>query len=227
MASYHRVLDVFGRSDRRKTVECDCDIHPWDILIDGKRWSGKVRLIGFVDVFFLISYSGESRFEHGLVIYKDDDAVRSMLKAANVEAADIGLTAVNQDKAGEPPRYFSFESEKGGLDYTMTSLGHPIGLKTNYPRSSLERHTIKIRKPQSAGMKKRIRRAVTQHDMFDLMHDAVRFSIISHAELIGLVVRETVGGTVADDVLGRYLGAYSSAATGSGDVPLSGDQARG
>ena len=45
------------------------DIHPWDILINGERWAGKVRLIGFVDAFFLICYSGASRFEHGLVIY--------------------------------------------------------------------------------------------------------------------------------------------------------------
>ena len=47
----------------------DSDIHPWDILINGERWSGKVRLIGFVDSFFLICYSGQSRFEHGLMIY--------------------------------------------------------------------------------------------------------------------------------------------------------------
>lgn len=51
------------------STDDDSDIHPWDILVDGKRWSGKVRLIGFVDVFFLISYSGESRFDHGLIIY--------------------------------------------------------------------------------------------------------------------------------------------------------------
>ena len=45
------------------------DIHPWDILINGERWAGKVRLVGFVDSFFLICYSGESRFEHGIVVY--------------------------------------------------------------------------------------------------------------------------------------------------------------
>lgn len=72
----------------------------------------------------------------------------------------------------------------------------------------------------------RVRRGLAQHDMFDLMHDAVRFSVISHAELLGLVVKETVGGSVADDVLGKYLSAYSSA-TGSGDMALSGEQARG
>lgn len=45
------------------------DIHPWDILINGSRWDGKIRLIGFVDVFFLVCYSGESRFEKGIIIY--------------------------------------------------------------------------------------------------------------------------------------------------------------
>lgn len=45
------------------------DIHPWDILVDGERWTGKIRLIGFVDVFFLICYSGTSRFDHGLMIF--------------------------------------------------------------------------------------------------------------------------------------------------------------
>lgn len=69
MASYHRVLQVFGRSIDEKSVECDYDIHPWDILINGERWAGKIRLIGFVDVFFVICYSGVSRFEHGILVY--------------------------------------------------------------------------------------------------------------------------------------------------------------
>lgn len=47
------------------------DIHPWDILINGSRWDGKIRLVGFVDVFFLICYSGESRFEKGIIIYSE------------------------------------------------------------------------------------------------------------------------------------------------------------
>jgi len=50
------------------------DIDPWDVLIDGARWPGKIRLVGFVDVFFLLCYSGTSRFEKGLVIYSKPDA---------------------------------------------------------------------------------------------------------------------------------------------------------
>ncbi|KAJ6102408.1 hypothetical protein N7486_004835 [Penicillium sp. IBT 16267x] len=78
MASYHRVLETFGRSIQDITLECDCDIHPWEISINGEQWAGKVRLIGFVDVFFLISYSANARFEHGIIVYKDKLAVEEI-----------------------------------------------------------------------------------------------------------------------------------------------------
>jgi len=58
------------------TEALSSDIHPWDILINGERWAGKVRLIGFVDAFFLICYSGTSRFEHGLMIYSTSLSLR-------------------------------------------------------------------------------------------------------------------------------------------------------
>jgi hypothetical protein len=54
------------------------DIHPWDVLIDGSRWNGKIRLIGYVDVFFLICYSGESRFEKGIIIYSESFPVGNL-----------------------------------------------------------------------------------------------------------------------------------------------------
>ncbi|CZR57845.1 uncharacterized protein PAC_07734 [Phialocephala subalpina] len=85
MASYHRVLKVFGRSIQDKTLQCDCDIHPWEILVNDARWSGRIRLIGFVDVFFLISYSGNSRFHDGIVIYKDDAHIDEILKGEAFE----------------------------------------------------------------------------------------------------------------------------------------------
>jgi hypothetical protein len=50
-------------------ADTSSDIHPWDILINGQRWAGKVRLVGFVDSFYLICYSGQARFEHGIVVY--------------------------------------------------------------------------------------------------------------------------------------------------------------
>ncbi|KAJ5709470.1 hypothetical protein N7493_010804 [Penicillium malachiteum] len=69
--SYHRILQNFGRSVNDKTLECDLDIHPWDIKINNARWTGKIRLVGFVDCFFVIAYSKNARFERGIILYKD------------------------------------------------------------------------------------------------------------------------------------------------------------
>jgi hypothetical protein len=220
MASYHRVLSTFDRSVNLKSVECDYDVHPWDILINGSRWDGKIRLVGFVDVFFLICYSGESRFENGIIVYKDDVFIHNILRDANVAAADLGLETVNEseiktahDKGREPvlERHFKFESIRGGLDYTVTSLGHEIGVKTRYSKTELRKYEIKIRKGRDFTMKKRIRRGVTQHDLFDLMHDAIRLGIITHAELIGHIVGKTIGGTTVEDMGSKYFEAITGA----------------
>ncbi|PYH81278.1 hypothetical protein BO82DRAFT_354732 [Aspergillus uvarum CBS 121591] len=79
MYSYHRVLALFGRSVKDKTLECDCDIHPWEIQINGKQWSGKIRLVGFVDVFFLFAYSANASFEKGIIVYKDRFDLKSLV----------------------------------------------------------------------------------------------------------------------------------------------------
>ncbi|PTB63285.1 hypothetical protein BBK36DRAFT_1126223 [Trichoderma citrinoviride] len=194
MASYHRVLKTFDRSVKQKSVECDYDIHPWDVLIDGARWNGKIRLVGFVDVFFLICYSGESRFEQGIIIY------RPIFK-----------------------RYFDFQRVKGGLDYTITSLGHEVGVKTEYDASLLRKYVIKIRKGRDSAMKSRIRRGVSQHNLFDLMHDAVRLGIITQAELIGQIIGKTIGGSTMEDVAKKYLDALSGARS-SQNVALEADR---
>jgi hypothetical protein len=39
------------------------------------------------------------------------------------------------------------------LDYRITSLGHPISLKREYPQSSLQRYEIKLRKGRDPVMK--------------------------------------------------------------------------
>ncbi|RYP64149.1 hypothetical protein DL769_006776 [Monosporascus sp. CRB-8-3] len=222
MASYHRVLQAFDRSVKQKSIECDFDIHPWDILINGARWDGKIRLIGFVDVFFLMCYSGASRFEKGIVIYKDDDAIRAILRETKVSAEQLGLGVVNQDevKEGEakgrkiPVRYFDFKSLRGGLDYTITSLGHEVGVQTQYEKTVLQKYVIKLR---------RIRRGVSQHDLLDLMHDAVRLGIISQAELIGTVIGKVVGGSRMDDLFSKYAEALSGARN-SRNLALAGDR---
>ncbi|RYP12679.1 hypothetical protein DL765_007218 [Monosporascus sp. GIB2] len=224
MASYHRVLQAFDRSVKQKSVECDYDIHPWDILINGARWDGKIRLIGFVDVFFLICYSGASRFEKGIVIYKaeDDDVIRAVMRDTEVSAKQLGLEVVNPDEVKEgkakgrniPEKYFGFTSLTGGLDYTITSLGHEVGVQTQYEKTVLRKYVIKLR---------RIRRGVSQHDLFDLMHDAVRLGIISQAELIGTVIGKVVGGSRMDDLFSKYAEALSGARN-SRNLPLAGDR---
>lgn len=68
-----------------------------------------------------------------------------------------------------------------------------------------------------------MRRGITQHDLFDLMHDAVRLGIITHAELIGIIIGKTVGGSTLEDVGGKYINALAGA-KGSKNLGLSGDK---
>nr|WNZ75607.1 hypothetical protein [Trichoderma harzianum] len=231
MASYHRVLMTFDRSVTQKSVECNYDIHPWDVLIDGSRWNGKIRLVGYVDVFFLICYSGESRFEKGIIIYKDDEIIQKLMESAGVTPEGLGLQLMNEKevKAAEGGRkevlkkYFDFQSVKGGLDYTITSLGHEVGVKTEYDASTLRKYVIKIRKGRDSIMKPRVRRGVSQHDLFDLMHDAVRLGIITQAELIGQIIGKTIGGSTMEDVTSKYLDALIGARN-SKNVSLEADR---
>ncbi|KAF9785578.1 hypothetical protein IL306_005714 [Fusarium sp. DS 682] len=72
-------------------------------------------------------------------------------------------------------------------------------------------------------MKKRIRRGITQHDLYDLMHDAIRLGIITHAELIGHIVGKAVGGTTMEDMSSKYLEALTGA-KGSKNLALAGDK---
>ncbi|RFN51360.1 putative modin [Fusarium flagelliforme] len=148
-------------------------------------------------------------------VLKDDVFIRNIMRDANVTATELDLEIVNEgeikaarDKGREPvlERHFKFGSIRGGLDYTVTSLGHEIGVKTRYSKTELRKYEIKIRKGRDFTMKKRIRRGVTQHDLFDLMHDAIRLGIITHAELIGHIVGKTIGGTTVED-MGSNLAA--------------------
>ncbi len=70
----------------------------------------------------------------------------------------------------------------------------------------------------------RIRRGVSQHDLFDLMYDALRLGIITHAELIGMVIGKTYGGTALEDVTGKYFEGLAGG-RGSKNLSLSGEKA--
>ncbi|KIW95055.1 uncharacterized protein Z519_03636 [Cladophialophora bantiana CBS 173.52] len=186
MASYNRVLEIFGRDHApsmqcnqyvarlqryRKTAESSgSDIHPWEILINGERWPGKVRLIGFVDAFFLMAYSSKERFEHGIIVYI-------------------------------PEKYFSFK--KDAIHYTVTSLGHEVGLKTEYPKSSLQRYEVKIRKNSDVLKNRHIKRGVNQHGLADMMYDAIKLGFITHAQLVVLSTK-LLASTGAGDIMNSY-----------------------
>ncbi|OJJ42096.1 hypothetical protein ASPZODRAFT_137487 [Penicilliopsis zonata CBS 506.65] len=101
MLSYHRVLQIFGRSIRDKTLECDCDIHPWEIMIDGKTWPGKIRLIAFVDVFFVISYAANDGFIKGIIIYKDPKALVTLNGMGPKLERDIDANEKNDNKRND------------------------------------------------------------------------------------------------------------------------------
>lgn len=97
----------------------------------------------------------------------------------------------------------------------------PIGMKTEYPRSSLQEHVVKVRKGRSAIMKNQLRRGLMQHGPFDLIQDAIRLAVITHAELISFVVRETVGGSTTHDLAGKYMTNITGGGGGK-DLGLSG-----
>ncbi|QYS99801.1 hypothetical protein H0G86_006917 [Trichoderma simmonsii] len=225
MASYHRVLRTFGRTIDDNTLECDYDIHPWDILIDNQRWPGKIRLVGYIDVFFLMCYSGESRFEHGIIIYKDDEIIRQLLKKAGLRPEDkpIQLECINDKEEKEALRkYYSLTTEKDGSKHTIVSLGHPINLSTKYPKSKLKKYTIVLHKGHTPAMQKEILRGVMQHGVARLLTDALKLGVVSTAELISKVKETILSGSSLDAVTTRSMNALAS--TNPHNISLSGDK---
>ncbi|KAI1205067.1 uncharacterized protein F4807DRAFT_465037 [Annulohypoxylon truncatum] len=122
-----------------------------------------------------------------------------------------------------PPNYFSFNSQP--LDYIITSLGHEIMLKTEYPSSSLIRYEIKILKSRNKVVKKRVRRAVTQHSLMDMIHDAIRLGVISHAEMTAQLLGNFYIGSTTDDAMRKYLDTLGSASQ-SNNIALSNETSR-
>lgn len=69
----------------------------------------------------------------------------------------------------------------------------------------------------------RVRRGVSQHDVFDLIYDALRAGVVTHAELMGMIIGKTYGGTALDDVTAKYIDEIV-AGKGSRNLALSGDK---
>ncbi|KAJ5259454.1 hypothetical protein N7478_012435 [Penicillium angulare] len=78
------------------------DIHPWELAINGEQWAGKIRLIGFVDVFFLISYSANARFEHGIIVYKDKLALEELTGITSHPSQGVAQGDANAADHHEP-----------------------------------------------------------------------------------------------------------------------------
>ncbi|PTB37179.1 uncharacterized protein TrAFT101_010913 [Trichoderma asperellum] len=224
MASYHRVLRTFDRSIDDKIIECDYDIHPWDILIDNERWPGKIRLIGYIDVFFLICYSGESRFEHGIIIYKDDETIRQLLKMAGLKADDesVKLECINKEKDEALRKYYSLNTEEDGNKHIIASLGHPVGLAIKYRKSQLKKYTISLHKGHTPAMQKEIQRGVMQHGITRLISDALKLGVVSTAGLISKIKGSIVSGSSLETTTTKSINALT--ATKAHNVVLSADQ---
>ncbi|OGM43489.1 hypothetical protein ABOM_008049 [Aspergillus bombycis] len=188
MFSYHRVLKLFGRSIHDKTLQCDCDIHPWEITINKERWTNKIRLIGFIDVFFVISYSANDRFEQGIIVYKDDD---------------------DEDKTHDPKQ----AAWKENRSYKTTSLGHKIELRTEYPGGWIKPYEICIHKPMNWAMAselEQVRRGIKPHGIWRLARDVIDCGIITEAQFLGHILGAVLAGSTADDVLRKVLGEVGS-----------------
>ncbi|RAQ69862.1 hypothetical protein COH20_010338 [Aspergillus flavus] len=225
MASYHRVLEVFDRSVDDKTIECDCDIHPWEITIDGETWPGRIRLIAFVDVFFIISYSSNDRFMKGVIIYKDEIALRELNKLLppnqNLQGkGDAPASQKPQEKGGSPPSQSSnvavngeepdgFKFKKGSV-FVVESLGHEIGMRTTFPTSLVRKYTIEINRPVNWALGRRMNRGLKRHTLTRMVQDVVRCGLITKGQLAGHVVGSLVAGGRWNDTISRSITSIGS-----------------
>ncbi|KAF9887822.1 hypothetical protein FE257_009628 [Aspergillus nanangensis] len=114
MYSYHRVLAVFGRSVNDKDLECNCDIHPWEIQINGEQWPGKIRLVGFIDVFFLISYSANGSFEQGIIVYKEKRDIQWLLNEVKRLRPNDSASQVAQQEQETPASVYDSGDANNG-----------------------------------------------------------------------------------------------------------------
>ncbi|QRD88854.1 hypothetical protein F9C07_10952 [Aspergillus flavus] len=225
MFSYHRVLVVFGRSVWDKSLVCDCDIHPWDIDINKEQWPGKIRLIAFVDVFFLISYSANASFEKGIIIYRPPG------KAPQANEVQYEFQSENDSSPTKPvssrvkqevKKRFNFVN---GAKYSVKGWGHQIGLKYTYPRSCLREYEIEINKPYHRAMRRSMKRGLEEHSILQLLGDDIWGGIIKQGQVTGHLVSKYLANGVLDDALKEYVdGVVSTDRPGS--MILSNDNVR-
>jgi len=218
---------VFGRSIQDKTLQCDCDIHPWEILVNEERWSGRIRLIGFVDVFFLISYTGNSRFLDGVIIYKDDHHIEKLLAGKEFNGKLPQPKSSEPESTPPPPTTeedVKYSFSRDTVEYIVDSIGHRIGLRTKYNTDELKKYTINLRKHQDPLLKRKYKNALKQHDTLDMIQDAMKLGLVSYAEVLGHGLSHVFRGGSTLDV-GKGLMGGLSASKERKWAGLSGDRA--
>jgi hypothetical protein len=126
------------------------------------------------------------------LIYKaeDDDHIETILNLPGKKFEKVNLPPQSSEPTNTPAltpgqkiKYTTFSRDT--VNYIVTSIGHPIGLKTKYNTSELQNYTIHLRKPQDAMLKQKYKNAIKQHNTLDMIQDAMKLGLVSYAEILG------------------------------------------
>ncbi|ODM20035.1 hypothetical protein SI65_05021 [Aspergillus cristatus] len=182
MLSYHRVLKVFGRS------------------VNDKTWNDPTALKSLEERIQKEQNEKNERNEQQLADESTNENPTELFQAANVENTDVepdynyeyykyyhdlsdsnwdSVPLTTTEKDEEP---FKFKQRSV---YRVRSLGHEIFPKVTLPRSSIQRYTVEINRPDNWAMGRRVRRALKSHGTGRMMHDVVRCGLITQGQLVG------------------------------------------
>jgi len=159
---------------------------------------------------------------------EDDHHIENILKLAGKEFKDMKLLPKSSEPtntAAPTPeqkiKYTTFSRDT--VDYTVTSIGHPIGLRTKYNTSSLQNYEIHLRKPQDPLLKQKYKRALKQHDTLDMIQDAMKLGLVSYAEILGHGMGHIYRGSSTLDMGKAFVGGMGGSKENW--VGMSGDKA--
>jgi hypothetical protein len=148
-------------------------------------------------------------------IAEDDDHIETILSLPGVNFESIHLPSKASDATSttgstkeQKVKYHTFTRDT--VDYVVNSIGHRIGLQTQYDASSLKQYTIKLRKPQDALLKRKYKNAIKQHDTLDMLQDAVKLGLVSYAEILGHGLSHIYRGGSTLDVGKGFVGGLGA-----------------
>ena len=146
---------------------------------------------------------------------EDDHHIEKILDSAGKRFEGTNLVTKNKEATDAPVakpdqkvKYTTFSRDT--VDYTITSIGHPIGLRTKYNISSLEKYTIQLRKPQDPVLKQKYKNALKQHDTLDMIQDAMKLGFVSYAEILGHGMGHIYRGSSTLDIGKGFVGGLGS-----------------